>query len=934
MAIIDSQGIIGGLRQGSLVEISSDAGLGQVVDYSREASTFTVASLDQGSLVTAAAPQVGVPKDLGKPGQGGSAHSFDVFKGPCTSMDFLTQELDNCMVEKGFCVVRTSHNTDVLAGALASMQMLGEESLLSRLPEEVEEGYLGIGGKGKVVWLDSENAALKASDSLTSLQDELSELAEAYQPYSMDTLGQLLAERSLALASLSLVGLDEEEYPYPIADDKALGDFLQMWRRSLLRAVLFLGPGQAEVTLTKKDDLAENLPLDVEEVKVVCPPNTLLVYMPSRYQYSIETVPNEEVLALTVCYLSAGPVFELMPYECDPKLLSNLASGPSPPGAPEVSVVACSARLAGGLDDADQFRWCMDMGGDTVIEIPYMRYNIYDYWAPDPNDLGSDGIRTQLHRHQSYVDAVELFDHKFFDIPALEAGAMSPMQRQVLECGSDLLYQVGITKKIANKNIHHAGVSVGLDKDDYPTMNVPVRANGNNVIAIISNRFSFIFNLRGPNYVCDTACSAALCATHYARLGMLNVKHDPQEFHVAMGCHMLLKPRPGASSMFSKVGRCFTFDNTADGYLPGEGTSGIILKPGPMPDERLALLRSSGVGQNGRSATLTAPNGPAQEQLIVRVMKEGGFEAAEATAWECHGTGTSLGDPIEMGSVRRIMVKANRQEPLMVGSDKSNMGHMEGGAAMAGMIKCVHQVSSGCTLPTLHLRVLNAHMETFDAIYMTETVGFYYLNGHSEISSFGFGGTNGHMVFWGESLVRIPDAKTAVMKRIKGMAPPEVRPIGADPDQWDSDFWDANWKPDDKYTIAFNPSDPVGVPMTWLKVETAEEAVLEEETFAITGNFNEWAADDFMVEGELPGVFIANVIIPDDGFAEFRFLVHGEVEAAIGPDTTKCARKLPPSVGPAEDVTTSWMVKGTPGEEIQVELLARSGRKMVTWVRR
>jgi len=923
------QQVVGGFRPGSLVKLNGTA-LGQVLDYDRTAEKFSLSSVDDGSQVDAASNQVSQAGALKKPGQGGDRGSFDIFKGPCTGIDCLTQELDSCILEKGFCVVRTSLGSDELAEAHASMSRMADEGHLARLPEEVEEGYLGAGGKGKIVWLES-SSALDESPALSAVEDGLSELAEAYQPYSLDSLGKLLAERSPALASLSLVGMDEEEYPYPIADDKQLGDFLQMWRRSLLRAVHFLGPGTVEITLVRKEDGMEESPAEPSEVQLSCPPNTLLVYMPTKYEYAVETAPNVEVLSVTTNYLSPGPVFELMPYECNPKLLSNLADGPAAPSKFEVSVVALSTRLAGGIDDAAMFRWSLDTGVDLAIEIPYMRYNVYDYWAPDPDDL-SDFIKTQLHRHQSYVDAVELFDHKFFDIGAVEAQAMSPMQRQILEVGSDLLYQVGITKKIANKTVNHAGVSVGLDKDDYNALRVPTKGNGNNVIAITSNRFSFTFNLRGPNYVCDTACSAALVATHYARLGLLRTEFDPQSFHVAMGCHLLLIPRPGANSTFTKVGRCFTFDNSADGYLPGEGTSGMILKPGPEPEDRYAMLRSSGVGQNGRSATLTAPNGPAQEQLIVRVLHEGDVQPEEAAAWECHGTGTSLGDPIEIGSIRRIMVKRDRQEPLMLSSDKSNMGHMEGGAAMAGMIKCCHQVQAGCTLPTIHLGILNAHMEldSFVANYQTETSG---LNGHSEISSFGFGGTNGHMIFWGESLVRIPDAKTAVIKRIKGMAPPEVRPISADPDTWDSDFWDAAWKPDDKYTIPIDPSDPAGTSIHWVKEEEFD-AALEDSSFGITGNFNSWGDDEIMVAGELPGVYVANVVIPDDGFLEFRFLVNGDAAQGIGPESEKCRKKLPPSEGPAADVNTSWMVSGISGEDVQVELFSLKGTRAVTWIKR
>merc|ERR1712060_105337 len=141
--------------------------------------------------------------------------------------------------------------------------------------------------------------------------------------------------------------------------------------------------------------------------------------------------------------------------------------------------------------------------------------------------------------------------------------------------------------------------------------------------------------------------------------------------------------------MVSPQGRCFTFNASANGYLRGEGTSGMYLKYGAGVDEREAVFRSSQVGQDGRSASLTAPNGPAQEEMIARAVKEARMTPPESTVWECHGTGTSLGDPIEVGAVRKVQIKMPRVEPLMIATSKSNIGHCEGSAAITAMCKCV-----------------------------------------------------------------------------------------------------------------------------------------------------------------------------------------------------------------------------------------------------
>merc|ERR1719384_1933931 len=196
---------------------------------------------------------------------------------------------------------------------------------------------------------------------------------------------------------------------------------------------------------------------------------------------------------------------------------------------------------------------------------------------------------------------------------------------------------------------------------------------------------------------------------------MLDRKVDPLEFFISMGAHLVLTPVQGniggtQSHMGGPLGRCLTFNSSASGYLRGEGISGILLNYGNFKGASDAILRATQVGQDGRSASLTAPNGPAQEEMISRSIKEAQMTPPESTVWECHGTGTSLGDPIEVGAVRKIQIKMNRQEPLMIVSNKTNIGHLEGGAAMAVMVKCILQSKMARCLPTLHLRTLNAHL--------------------------------------------------------------------------------------------------------------------------------------------------------------------------------------------------------------------------------
>ncbi|CAE8660277.1 unnamed protein product, partial [Polarella glacialis] len=260
------------------------------------------------------------------------------------------------------------------------------------------------------------------------------------------------------------------------------------------------------------------------------------------------------------------------------------------------------------------------------------------------------------------------------------------------------------------------------------------------------------------------------------------------------------------------------------------------------------IFRASQVGQDGRSASLTAPNGPAQEEIISRAIREARMTPPESTCWECHGTGTSLGDPIEIGAVRKVQVRMSRSEPLMMSTNKSNIGHLEGGAAMAAMVKCVLEVMHSQCFASLHVRQLNPHLEhsLFDAFFETERSAFSHDQGHSQISSFGFGGTNGHVIFWGRNVGGVEDPRAQIMKRLEGMSVPEIRPIGSNPADWDSDLPDPDVRAGDRYAISLSPDDPIDEPIKWVKVSGVADDGSNGEFYSITGNFNFWQQDKMM----------------------------------------------------------------------------------------
>jgi len=927
------------LQTGCLVQVGSDGlhALGQLQSIQdAECRVFLLS----GEVVSVDPALLRLPDGLQKPLQGGDESSFDIVLGPQTSDIMLGEEISQCLFEKGFCVLKLCQQASQRERALKVMRDLAEDGTLGRLPEEVEEGYLGLGSKGRIMWLDPEKPDAHIDEVLLAADQNVSYLASVLQPYSGDVLEKPIKERTPALFSLSLDQEEEEDYPHPPADDRMLGDFLSSWRRGLAKIVHFMGPDTALVELeTREGPKAAALPLQQEVVHIAADPSTVIVFRPDCFTHSI-TVDGGEVLTLSASLLSEQPRWVLgSTQDIDPSTWLCLGggiapNGPPPPEGSGINVQSIATRLPAVWDEPEMYNTGLNAGTDAVVEIPIARFDVNEYYADNPDEISIMNLKTSQ-RHTSFVDGIELFDNKYFEISSNEATGMGPLQRQVLEVGSALLYQRGITKKVTNKRSYHVGVSVGLDKDDFPTLGCG--GGSNNALAIIANRFSFVFNLKGPNYICDTACSASLTSTHLAKPLLMDRVWDILEFHIALGTHLCLSPGPwigtSLSHMTSPSGRCFTFDSTANGYLRGEGTSGMILQYGEYAKEGV-IYRASQVGQDGRSASLTAPNGPAQEEIISRAIREARMTPPESTCWECHGTGTSLGDPIEVGAVRKVQRKLPRPEPLMMSTNKSNLGHLEGGAAMAAMVKCVLGVKHSQCLASLHVRQLNPHLEhsVFDAFFETERSCFAYDRGHCQISSFGFGGTNGHCIFWGKSVVGKSDLESLVLKRIAKMSPAEIRPIGTNPDNWDSDLPDADIKPGDQYSIIMRPDDPMDEPIKWVKISNEDKVQgQKDEFYTITGSFNSWQQDS-MLPGPVPGQHTIVVPIPADGTLEFRFLKNGDEKQVLAPSVDKCSSKIAPFKGPGEGLSNCWSVRAQPNSRMQIELMYLKGMYSLMWM--
>ena len=395
------------------------------------------------------------------------------------------------------------------------------------------------------------------------------------------------------------------------------------------------------------------------------------------------------------------------------------------------------------------------------------------------------------------LEQVDQFDAGFFGINAREAETMDPQQRLLLEVAWETFESAGLAANTLAGS--KTAVIVGVSNCDYLRLAQehcadvgPYVATGN-ALSVAANRISYTFDLRGPSWAVDTACSSSLVAVHQACRHLL--AHDC-DAALAGGANIILAPQLSTSftqaGMLSPDGRCKTFDAAANGYVRGEGVGLVLLKrmreAVAEGNPILAVIRGSAVSQDGRSNGLTAPNGPAQQATIRAALADAGVRPQDIGFVETHGTGTPLGDPIELNSLVAVLNEGrDPHDPCWIGSVKTNIGHLESAAGIASLIKTIQVLRHGEIPPHLHYRTLNPHIGLESVPFHIPTQPTPWTSGNralrtAGISSFGFGGTNAHIVLSeaparGARLRRTPRATCIVT--LSARSPAALRKLAA-----------------------------------------------------------------------------------------------------------------------------------------------------------
>ncbi|MDB4970230.1 MAG: hypothetical protein JWN44_5919, partial [Myxococcales bacterium] len=420
--------------------------------------------------------------------------------------------------------------------------------------------------------------------------------------------------------------------------------------------------------------------------------------------------------------------------------------------AEPIAIVGIGLRLPGGVCDLDGLWRLLESGADATIAVPADRWDADAFYDEDPEAQGK-----AYARRGGFLDRVDLFDAGFFGISPREARHIDPQHRLVLETAWEALENAAVVP--ASLRDSQTGVFVGVGQSEYQMG----RASDAYSITgthtpFAAGRLAYTLGLQGPALSVDTACSSSLVALHLACQAL---RQGECELAISAGVSVMIAPE--AFVLLSRLralapdGRCKTFSAGADGYGRGEGAVTVVLERLSRARANgrriLGVVRGSAVNHDGASAGITAPNGSAQQRVLRAALADAQLAAAEVDAVECHGTGTALGDPIEVQALAAVYADGRSPErPLKLGALKTHIGHLEAAAGLAGLAKMLAALAHGALPPTLHTTPRNPHIEWAAlpvAVVDTLTPWTRRTDGgvrRAGVSSFGISGTNAHVI--------------------------------------------------------------------------------------------------------------------------------------------------------------------------------------------
>ena len=420
-----------------------------------------------------------------------------------------------------------------------------------------------------------------------------------------------------------------------------------------------------------------------------------------------------------------------------------------------IAIIGVGCRFPGGVDDVDALWKLLVEGREGVGDVPPDRWNVERYYDAEPGVAGKSIVR-----RGGFIDAIDQFDPQFFGISPREAPYVDPQHRLLLETAWEAIEDAGLVLDFERGT--DIGVFVGISHNDYQGIQsnafdhfgISPHTPTGSAHSIAANRISYCLNLHGPSVAMDTACSSALTAVHAA---CEHIRAGRGDTALAGGVTVMITPGGfigfSQAGMLSPEGRCAAFDESASGFVRGEGAGMVLLKRLSDAiadgDPIRGVILGTSINQDGHTNGISLPSPEAQTRLVIDACKDAGVAPEEIGFVEAHGTGTAVGDPIEAHALADALC-ANRSEPLPIGSIKTNLGHLETAAGVAGLLKGMLVLQHRQIPPSLHFKTPSPHID-FEKLKLrvpTELEPFPEVAGERMVgvNSFGFGGANAHII--------------------------------------------------------------------------------------------------------------------------------------------------------------------------------------------
>jgi len=758
----------------ALVEVLDDSGAagawGQTVDWLPEEEQYLVKTFD-GELISV--PPASLHEFHPGPAEEEDGGFDAAFPASQPRSDIFTSEICDVLAHKHYCVVQMSSRPSDRQAAVNEAQ---DGAAWLRLNPDFETDFTGRTPNGKKLqWASDDPPADGSESGIYTAVETLNCMGAAIVPIA-ESLGFMGGEMSNVLMTMKCEQAEEEallqdleEDANKVIDGRDVRDLLAFVGRRKICMMYFVSGGGGTLTFHPQGS-------NGVDVEVPCKENQMVVFQHGLLDFTFTPHGNQLVLQSWILrdkFVRESGCLEMAVPEEISNVCDRIPEGPLYRNCEETSDIMSFGIMApGSVCCPEHYHGLLGSGADGIIYIPTMRWDHTMYYSD--SDQPEPGKAYCKHMAFQDNEQVTLFDPDFFGMTDQESMFLDPPSRNVLQTGYEALFRGGWTKRELKGQVM-SNVIAHVECDYANLVNrglMGVFSNTRQMVMAggIASRLHYCLGTTGPATTIDTACSAgltAVCLTHAwmrpRSFDSLNASTRTQiKRGLAMSANGIFDPFATiamcGSSMMTHMGRCFTFDQSGDGFVRAEGQAALYIKQSAREDfSRLNMLCGTCMNQDGRSASMTAPHGPSQQECIRASLKEGAITAAEIQIQEMHGTGTALGDPIEVGALRATMMIINgvvRDRGLVKTSSKSNIGHTELSAGMCGILKCVILGINAVAAPNVHLRLLNPHIDSkgYPVYFTSELVDQGNSTAYNGVSSFGVGGSNARGDVWGRAI--------------------------------------------------------------------------------------------------------------------------------------------------------------------------------------